>query len=131
MAALGQVVKSLVDGVYVTAGVIAPGVGAHEQVVVHAHAHKNLPALWHQHQALPHPPGRAAPRDGLALEPHLAGRWLHHALQGLEQRAFARAVGPQHRHNFTGLQAQVHLLQGLDAAVTHAEVLSFKHVHPP
>ena len=92
------------------------GLLAQDQVVLHRQARKNVAALGHISQARAGPRMHRLAQHLLPVHPHAAGG-LHPTHDGTRQRGAARAVAPQHRHNFTRTHSAIHTMQDLAFAV--------------
>jgi hypothetical protein len=102
------------------------GEGAEQQVVGHRHAAEQFALFRHQHQAFgdQHIDRHLAQRR-LALVLHLATR-RQQAHQGRQQRGLAGAVGTDDGDDLAFADAQVDLVDGLDASVIDAQAGCFE-----
>ena len=104
---------------------IMPGVGPHQQVVANAQQRENFPPLGHMGNTALHNGGGVLGRDVLALVEDAAFARVDDAGDGFQNGRFARAIGAQHRDNFTRVHIQTHAAYGFDGAVIalHVEQL--------
>jgi hypothetical protein len=118
-----------VDRLHVARHAIAvlAGVGAHQQVVVHAQQGKHLAAFGHVAQALLHDEGRVAGGDVLALELDRTLAGVDDAGDGFQDRGLARAVGAEHGGDLAAAHLQADPTNRLDRAVGALDVEQFQH----
>ena len=79
---------------------IGDGVSAHAEILFDCHGGKELAALGDLRDAAAHDGGRGKAGDGVAVEPDVAGGDRQQAHYGVEQRAFAGAVGAEQGDDF-------------------------------
>jgi hypothetical protein len=101
---------------------VAPGVGAHHQVVVHRQQREHLAPFRHVAQALLHDQRGVARGDVLARELDRATRRIEDARDGLEDGRLACAVAAQHGGDLSLAHLQAHAADGLDRAVRAFDV---------
>ena len=90
-----------------------------------------MAAFRHQGQPLGDNPVRRKPRQVLPLEVDPAAFYLHQAGQGPQGGGFAGAVGADQGHNLALLHLEGNAFDGLDAAVTHTQIINSQHRRPP
>ena len=78
--------------------------------------------LGHHDQALAHHGVYGLARQAAALVVDAASGQGHQAADGPQRGAFAGTVGPDQRHPLAGVDVQVELAHGADAAIGHVHV---------
>ena len=106
---------------------VLAGIGAHQQVVVHAEQGKHLTALGHMAQTLLHNKSWITRRDVLALEldPPLAR--INDAGDGFQDGGLARAIGAQHGGYFTPAHLQADTAYGFNRAIGALHIEQLEH----
>ena len=113
---------------------VALGVGAHLQVLLHAHLQEDPPSLGDLGQAHLHDLVGRDVGKGLAQEGDGAGPAVQQARDGIQRGGFARAVGADEGDDLTLLHLEGNVLDGVDAAVVDVEVFRFQdgiHAYAP
>jgi hypothetical protein len=103
------------------------GIGAHAQVLEHAHAREDAPSLGHVSDAAADDLVGVEPGDVLAVEQDAPGAGAGPAADGHQQRRLAGAVGADQGHDLAGRHLDVDPVQRLDRAVSRAQPLDPEH----
>ena len=121
--------SSLEHPLYVLAHACAAlGIGAHVEVLLHAHLQEDAPPLRHLGQALFNYLVRRQLGDVLAAELYGARPGAEQARDGLQCRGLARAVRAYEGHDLALVHVEGHSLYGVDGAVIDVDVLDFQYL---
>ena len=66
--------------------------------------------------------------ETFALKLHMAAERGQVAADGEQQSGFARAVGAQHRDNFTLAHVQRHTVEHRQLPIARAQIVNFQHI---
>ena len=101
---------------------------AERQVLAGGHIAEQVAAFKHHTDPTPHALVCRQSRDVRPLMQDAPGSRRHQSAQRGHQRALARAVGADHGHGFSGSNAQRHIAQHRNFAVTGSEIFDVHHV---
>ena len=101
-----------------------------QQVLLHRQGRKDVAAFRHVAQPQVGDLERLAAEQRVLLEAHRA-LCLHHPHDGLGGGRAARAIAPQQRHDFAGLDVELHAMQHMALAVIGVKVAHAQHRQCP
>jgi hypothetical protein len=106
-------------------------VGAQPEILPHAQIREHAPALEYVRETETHDIVGGLAVDALARELDAAGTGLEQPRDGIEDRAFSRAIGPEKTHHLAFPHLQGNAPDHLVVAVADLDVRDLKHKRHP
>ena len=106
-------------------------VGAHFQILGHAHLRENMPAFRHVRQLQGDNFAGRGVKQVVTVKNDASGGRLLKPRDGAERRRLARAVRTDQRDNLAVSNLQGNAAQRLHRAVIYTQILHLKHALPP
>src|SRR5699024_3069875 len=108
--------------------VVGTETGADGDVIEHRHIIERLDDLMRARQSAPNHVIGCPAGDVAAVEYHLAGVGLDNAIDEIEQRRLAGAVGPDQSENLAGVDGEIDIIDSMNPAKLLAQARNFENL---
>ena len=103
---------------------------AHLQILLDAHAREHMTTFRNMRHAVRHDIVVALLEQIMAVEHHRTGFRRHQTGDGMQRSGFAGAVRTDQRNDLAVVHMHADVLDGIDRAIGHTEILDVEHQFP-